>query len=89
VAIIHPIHTVPRLFRIGIHPAQIMRARSLRDYLAAYSMRECPLQTQSPAMNLQGFTGLPLVVASFRHVTVTHAGLALPASVSGCRKLDR
>jgi len=30
--------------------------------------------------NSQGFTGLPLAVASFGHVTVTHAGLSLPAS---------
>jgi hypothetical protein len=26
-------------------------------------------------MKSQGFRGLPLAVASFRHVTVTHAGL--------------
>jgi hypothetical protein len=43
-------------------------------------MRERSAQTRSPAMNAQGFTGLPLAVASFRHVTVTHAGLSLPAS---------
>jgi len=40
-------------------------------------------------MNSQGFTGLPLAVASFRHVTVTHAGLSLPASESRCRKFHR
>jgi hypothetical protein len=37
-------------------------------------------QMQSPAMSSQGFTGLPLAVALFRHVTVTYAGLSLPAS---------
>jgi hypothetical protein len=52
---------------------------SARIVLAVNIVRECPPQTRSPAMNSQGFTGLPLVVASFRHVTVTHAGLSLPA----------
>ena len=51
-------------------------------------MRGCPPQMQSPATNSQGFTGLPLAVASFRHVTVTRAGLSLPASESGCRKFS-
>jgi hypothetical protein len=38
-----------------------------------------PPQTRSPAMISQGFTVLPLEVAFFRHVTVTYAGLSLPA----------
>ena len=70
----------------------------IQDYsitLAAHNvwgvndMRECPPQMQSPAMNSQGLTGLPLSVASFRHVTVTHAGLSLPASVWCCWKFHR
>lgn len=31
---------------------------------------------------MQGFTGVPLGVALFRHVTVTRAGNRLPASCS-------
>jgi len=52
-------------------------------------MNECPPQKRSPAINAQGFTGSPLVVASFRHVTVTRAGLSLPASVWRCWKFHR
>ena len=48
--------------------------------------RACPPQMRSPAMSSQGFTGLPLSVASFRHVTVPDAGLSLPASESRCRQ---
>jgi len=48
-----------------------------------------PPQTRSPAMILQGFTGWPLAVASLRHVTVTYAGLSLPASESRIRKFHR
>ena len=48
--------------------------------------RDCPSEMQSPAMNSQGFTGLPL--PWLRHVTVTHAGLLLPASGLCCRQVS-
>ena len=53
------------------------------------NMRVCLPQMRSPAINSQGFTESPLFVASFRHVTVTRAGLSLPASGSSCRKFHR
>ena len=73
-------------------PLVLSAKRPLDRIAAAYrsgsviDMREYPPQMQSPTMNSQGFTDLPLVVASLRHVTVTYAGLSLPASGSCCRK---
>jgi len=45
--------------------------------------RACPPQMRSPAMSTQGLTGLPLAVASFRHVTEAHAGLSYRLALSG------
>ena len=54
--------------------------------LVVNDMRDCPPQMRSPATNSQGFTGLPL--PWLRHVTVTRAGLLLPASGLCCRQVS-
>jgi hypothetical protein len=52
---------------------------SARIVLGHQRRARMPATNAKPRDDSQGFTGLPLVVASFRHVTMTHAGLSLPA----------
>jgi taurine dioxygenase len=51
--------------------------------------RMVPTKTRSPALASQGFSDLPLAVAASCHVSVTDAGVRLPASSWRCRWLHR
>jgi hypothetical protein len=62
-----------RMHSVAIDPNADIHAHS---HGAINAKRACPPQTRSPAMSSQGFTSLPLAVASFRHVTVAYAGLS-------------